>query len=49
MQGEVIVYYNVLLSTNIMVIENFTVVADVQIIILKFRENFDSICAYRMT
>ena len=42
----VIFYYNFLLSTNIMAIENFKVEVDVQIIVLKFKENFDNICAY---
>ena len=29
-----------------MAIENFKVEVDVQIIIMKFKENFDNICAY---
>ena len=32
-----------------MSIENFKVEVDVQIMILKFRNSFDNVCAYHMT
>lgn len=45
----VIVHYNLLMSTNIMVIDIFKVEAYLQITTKKFGENLDNICAYYMT
>ena len=48
MLRRVVVYYNLMLPTNKIVVENFKVKLDVLITILEFLK-IDSICAYLMT